>query len=93
VTSPASTALGVESKYTLSGGGFGKWSLDPHAQDKVDSAGRTAPRVAKKEMNISALAALQAEHPDWSRQQLAEKLGVTARTIDNWRKDLLARSA
>jgi hypothetical protein len=84
--------VGVEHEYTLTGRGFGSWLLDEHAQDLTDTLGRRATQVAKKEANITTLGLLQAEHPDWTREQLAAELGVTTKTIGNYREALDERT-
>lgn len=85
--------LGVYESYTLTGSTIGSWTFDPHTQNKTDALGRKATRTAQMEAKVSAFALLLGEHPDWTNQQLADELGVTVKTITNYRSKLAERTA
>jgi hypothetical protein len=83
--------LGVGNTYTLTGRGFGSWELDPRTQDLVDALGRQNTKGAQMQANITKLGQLQAEHPDWTRKELGDALGVSETTIKTYRRALEAR--
>lgn len=80
--------VGVSMAHSLQGLGVGRWFLSPTAQGQTDSTGRSAPRVAKKETNVARLRELLAEEPGASTEALAAELGVSTKTIQNYRKEL-----
>ena len=85
--------FGTTAQHTLDGLGVGSWGYAEAAQEKTDSLGREAPRVSEKEVRLSRLAVLLAADPGAADEALAAELGVSDRTIRNYRAELAERQA
>ena len=86
----AQRSHGSHLKHTLKGGGVGHWFYDEAAQGQEDVLGRSAPAVSRKLANVALYAKLKAENPEWTKQQLADVIGVGVRTVERYEADVAA---
>jgi AAA domain len=79
--------MGEETTLNVAGLGVGEWLSAPGAQGAEDSAGRDAPRVAEKLTGWQRLSDLEADEPDLTNQQYADRLDTSASSIQRWRRE------
>jgi hypothetical protein len=80
--------MGTTDKISLQGLGVGRWLYVEAAQDVTDSTGRDAPLSAQKVARVERLRGLLADHPDWTNAQLAEAMGISVRTLQDYKVEI-----
>jgi hypothetical protein len=87
--------IGVTAQHVLMGLGVGRWMHAPEAEGQTDTLGREAPRVTEKQARKARLRALLAEPESagWSDERLGQELGVGARTISSYRRELASEES